>query len=88
MNNGLSVKRFDYFRGITDGDGVGGDVVRDDGTGSYGTIITDGDAGQNGDVAADPDIITDGHGFRPFLTRLAFTRIGTMTRTVDMHARS
>ena len=80
--------RFNDFRGITDSDAVSWDVVRDDGTGSYGTIIADGDTGQDGHVAADPDIITDTYGFSPFLTRLAFTRVCTMTRTVDMHARS
>ena len=62
--------------------------MRDNRTGSDGTIIADGDSRQDGRIAAYPDIITDGHRFRPFLTSFAFTRIGAMTRAVDMHARS
>ena len=82
------LKSLDHFRRIADGDGVGRDVMRNNGTGSYRTVIADSDAGQDGYVTADPDIITDGYGFRPFLTRLAFTRVCTMARAVDMHARS
>ena len=78
----------DYFGGIAGSDGVSGNVVRDNRTGSYGTIIADGDSRQDGHIAAYPDIITDGHRFRPFLTSFAFTRVGTMARAVDMHARS
>ena len=82
------LKSLDHFRGIADGDGVGGDVMCNNRSGSYGTIIADGDAGQEGHIPADPYIIADSHGFRPFLARLTFTRIGAMTRAVDMHAGS
>ena len=51
------LKSLDHFRGIADGDGVGGDVMCNNRSGSYGTIIADGDAGQDGHIPADPYII-------------------------------
>ena len=78
----------DYLARIADSDAVGGDVARDNGTGADSAVIAYRHTGQDGHVAANPHAVAYRHGFRPLLASSAFTRIGTMTRAVDMHARS
>ncbi len=77
-----------HLSGIADHYAVGGYVLGHNCTGTDYRVVTDGHARQNGYVAAYPDAATDCNRFCPFLTRLAFTRVGTMARAVDMHARS
>ena len=74
-----------YPAWIACGDNVGRYILRHHGAGPYGHIVAYGDAREDYRASFDPDIVPDGHRFRPFLAAAPLDGVGAVACRIYAH---